>query len=372
MQYIHRNWTLVLWAPAIVALGCFGPAPQSARAQNSVAGWPDREYKQVPPKVVPFNTLVSVLKAGKFENDEEEKFTNYFNQQLFPNVTNPANRQSRDDVIAKLRIHLKACETRPEQQVFNKLTDLTLAYMTKIAQDGHYHPVARVNAVLAIGEVNSPKAAKVLLDTAFGKGQVFAVRVAAMTGLVRMAGPSGKGVLSDPGIAPLVLTDMLALFHTKTKNDGIYWMRGQAADVFAELGNVGPKGEVPDVLRTMLKDKDIPIPLRSKAARALGKLNYDNLPPADEYLAALAQFADDAFSSEQPADRGRVRLVVHDVEEGMKPFAKAPNDQALSDGLQKALKAIRTETEDKMTPDELKDAIAKAKKSLDALLKNKR
>ena len=42
----------------------------------------------------------------------------------------------------------------------------------------------------------------------------------------------------------------------------------------------------------MLNDKDLPIPLRSKAARALGKLNYGANPPAaGPYLTALAELA---------------------------------------------------------------------------------
>ncbi len=391
MQYIHRDWKLALLAFAIIAIGCLGLAQRSVQAQSSVAGWPSRNFTVNKPEVVPFNTRPSVLKNGKFESDEEEQtFVKFYNQSLFPNVTNPANRQSpRDDVITRLRNDLKACEKPQDQdqQVFNKLTDLTLAYMTKVAEDGQYHPVARVNAMLAIGEINSPKAAKVLLDTAFGKGSLFAVRVAAMTGLVRMAGPIGRrkeldgqaeGVLSDPEIEPLVIKNMVSLVgFAKKRDDGFHWMRGQAADVLADLGNTGPQGEVPPALLKMLSDTDLPIPLRSKAARALGKLNYGASPPAPgPYLTALAELASAAFSSDQPADRARVRLVVRDVGDALKKFAASStlfnsNDQALVEGLQKVLLKINKQTEDKMAPDELKNSINEAKTSLDSLLKSK-
>ena len=95
---------------------------------------------------------------------------------------------ARNDVIPKLRTDLKALREPAEgKEVFNKLADLTLDFMTKIAKDGQYHPAARVNAMLAIGEVNSPKAAEVLLETLGDRDQIYAVRVAAMTGLVHMA-----------------------------------------------------------------------------------------------------------------------------------------------------------------------------------------
>jgi hypothetical protein len=378
MQYIRRNGKLLLWALAIVGLGGIGPA----HAQNSVAGWPDENFLVRKSQAVQFNTRATVLKSGKFESDEEEqKFADFYNLSLFPNVTNPENRQllkddasaRREDVITKLRYDLRACEKVPEQQVFNKLADLTLAYMTEIAADSRFHPAARVNAMLAIGEVNSPKAAKVLLDTALSRRQLFAVRVAAMTGLVRMAGPSGRGALSDPEIEPLILKNMVAFvkFHPPKGDriDGIYWMRGQAADVLAELGNGGSQNEVPPALLTMLNDKDLPIPLRSKAARALGKLNYGGNPPAaGPYLTALRDFGREALSSEQPADRGRVRLVARDVSDGLRPLAS--RDQPLLDGLKKTFQTLNKETEEKMTSEDLKTAIAKAKASLDGLVKN--
>jgi len=380
MTYIHRNWNLVLLASAMVALGCLGPYQRSARAQGSVAGWPEKNFTAPPPKPILFSARSTVLKNGTFENDEEEKFTEYYNQSIFPNVTNPKSRESpKDDVILKLRSDLRTCEKPQDQpqQVFNKLADLTIAYMTKVAGDSQYHPVARVNAMLAIGEVNSPKAAKVLLDTAFKRGDLFAIRVAAMDGLVRMAGPSGKGVLSDPDLEPQIVEKMVLLANLHApkneRTDGIQWMQGQAADVLADLGSTGSKGEVPPALLNMLNNKDLPIQLRSKAARALGKLNYSaNSPAPGPYLTALAGLADDAFASDQPTNRARVKLVVHDTQDALKKFdalSNLSNDRNTFGALQTALQPIGKKTEDKMSSEELRNSMNEAKASLDSLLK---
>jgi hypothetical protein len=393
MNYIHRNWNLILLASAMVVLGCLAADQRSAQAQSSVAGWPEKNYTVAKLQTVPFNTRASVLRAGTFENAaEEQKFTDYYNQSLFPNVTNPKSRESpKDDVIAKLRIDLRACE-KPQDQpqdVFNKLVDLTLDYMTKVAGDSQYHPVARVNAMLAIGEVNSPKAAKVLLETAFKRGELFPIRVAATAGLVRMAGTTrGKEVLSaDPEIESQVIKSMvmLAKLHAKKNEltDGIQWMQGQAADILADLGTTGSKGEVPPALLNMLNDKDLPIQLRCKAARALGKLDYSaNAPAPGPYLTALAGLADDAFASDQPADRARVRSVVRDIgvrDVGDREVGSAltklaalstnSTDQAVVDTLKKALQAIDKQTGDKMTSEDLRNSMNEAKASLDSLVK---
>ncbi len=380
MRYIHQRGKLALLASSMVAVGCIAPFQPLAEAQSSVAGWPSTNYTPLPSKVVPFPTKATVLKEGTFSNPtDEQTFTDYYNKQLFPNITNPANRQSqRDDVITRLRIDLRPCEKAQSQDVFNKLVDLTLAYMTKVAEDGQFHPVARVNAMQAIGEINSPKAAKVLLDTAFKRGELFPIRIAAMAGLIRMAGSiNGKAVLSDPDFEPKLFKSMVGLvkFHAKKDNsaDGVEWMRGQAADLLAELGSTGAQGQVPPALLTMLNDKDMPIQLRSKAAWALGKLNYSAGAPAPgPYLTALAGLADDAFASDQPTDRGRVKLVIRDVQEALKklaPLSTGSNDQPVFDGLQKAMQAIGKETEEKMAPDDLRSSMNKAKASLDGFSK---
>ncbi|MEI8373817.1 MAG: hypothetical protein WCJ35_13395 [Planctomycetota bacterium] len=370
MQHIYRNWKLALWVAAGVVLGCLGAAQQSAQAQSSVAGWPNREdFTVLPSKDVKFNTRHTVLKRGTFESDEEEqKFAEYYNQSLFPNVTKSENRLSpKDDVLAKLRNDFKSNERAEDKQVFNKLTDLTLDYMSKITKDGRYHPVARVNAMLAIGEVNSPKAVDILLATLGDKNQIDAVRVAAMSDLAHLAAQT-QSSLSNPDAAQPVIVWMAKIVRApipkNARADGISWMRGQAADVLAILKSTGPQNEVPSALLIMLNDKDLPIPLRSKAARALGKLKYEGNPPAaGPYLTALAEFASDALSSDQPANRKRVRLVARDVEEGLKPFPSPP--------LSSILKELNKNTEGPLNPEELGTFIATAKTSLDSFLKKK-
>lgn len=382
MQYFDRRWNLTHWARIIVALGCIVLVQRSAPAQNSVAGWAEKDYPQLKPVVVPFNNLNSVLRSGKFENDEDEqKFADFFNKSLFPSITAKTNRQilkddgaHRDDVVTKLRACLKACENAPDKQVFDKLADLTLAYMTKIAKDGQYHPVARFNAVLAIGEVNSPKAIEALLATLFDPNQFDAVRVAAMTGLVRLAGQSS---FANPDVAQPVIVRMAAFIGKPIakgpRADGVSWMHGQAADILAALKSTGPNQEVPPALLVMLNDKELAIPLRGKAARALGKLSYGNLPAPTPYLTALANLMRDALDSDQTANRERVRLIAYDVLEGLLKFASPPlgNDQELHDGLKKTLDTLNKETENPLQPEELKAAISKAKESLDRLTKNK-
>ena len=254
MQYIHtthRQRKLVFHAATIAALSFFVAVPQLLRGQSPVAGWPDRveqkDYKQLPSKRVNFPAHETVLQKGFDDDSQQQEFGNYYLLDLFPRITSydPPNRGSANDVIAKLRADLRRCEGR-QPQVYDKLAELTVDYMSKIVQDegGPFHPANRVNAMLAIGEVNSPKAAEYLYNAAFGTGQpVFAFRVAAMAGLVRMAAtPNGKKILTNPDIGTKLINKMIGIAgFKKTRTDGITWMRGQAADALSNLGDVGAR-----------------------------------------------------------------------------------------------------------------------------------
>ena len=149
-------------------------------------------------------------------------------------------------------------------------------------------------------------------------------------------------------------------------------MRGQAADILGNLKSTGTSMEVPAALLVMLSDKDMPIPLRSKAARGARQTGIRWSPPAAApYLTALAELVRDALSSDQPVDRGCAEMVVRDVKDGVAPFAAAvaPANQGLSDGLQRALQTFTKETFTSPAPDKLKDSIDKAETSIAALLK---
>jgi hypothetical protein len=372
-----ENRKRVVWVAVFLAVTSFGLAGPSARAQ-SVAGWPERDdFKIEQPERKP-NPPAALYRDGKFEDDNQKKsFDEYYTLSLFPNITNLNNRQSKDDVVARIRTDLGRCANAPDQQVKNELIDLTLDYMLKKALDSHYHPVVRMNAVIAISELDSLQAAKTMMDIVFGSNQVFANRVVAMSGLVRLAGPSGKGVISsDPAFEASLIQNMVKLVKMKKKGagaDGVNWIRGQAADVLAGLGSTGANDVVPQALLVMLDDTDLPVPLRAKAAKALGKLSYNGAPPAGgTYLKGLAAFTAEGLAScEQTGNRGRARQVARDALEGVKPFegSTVSIDQQLIEGLKKALLAFSKETESAMDPEPRKAAITKAREAIESLLR---
>ena len=173
MKHFYHNWKLVLCSSAIVALGCLIAAERSAQAQNPAAGWAERDdYKSAKSTMVQFQGLATVLRAGTFTDPaQKQAFTDYYSKYLFPMVTHRDNRQSASDVILKLRNNLATSERAAGQDVFNTLANIILGYMMNVAKDAGYQPAARLNAVLAIGEVNTTAAVSDLLDLIGPAGQ---------------------------------------------------------------------------------------------------------------------------------------------------------------------------------------------------------
>jgi hypothetical protein len=167
----------------------------------------------------------------------------------------------------------------------------------------------------------------------------------------------------------------------KIPNDGWRWMRGQAADILGTVGSLGKSGTVPTALLTMLADEELPLIIRGKAARALGKLKYEgNLPDGATYTKTFAQFGSAALADNLPGEARRIWAVCNDFLGGPDPLMKlgpAPKEardiREAMDELRKAASKPKSGGVDEHprypSEEELKPAIAKARKVLDAAAK---
>ena len=271
-------------------------------------------------------------------------------------------------MIVKLHNDYKQLDPSSPSPVRDKLTEITLEYMAAIAKDGKWPPAVRENALLAIGEVRSPQTVPVLLDMIKSKELHQMFKVVAMADLVHLA---EQGVLADEAVADPVVKLMAMAAPRKIPNDGWRWMRGQAADILGAVGNAG--NNAPDALLTMMADEELPLIIRGKAARALGKLKYNgNLPDAATYTKTFSQFGSDALADNLPADSRRIWAVCIDFLGGLDQLLKqgaAPKTaHDIRDAMEELRKAAsRTKSSgDYPSEEELKPAIAKARKVLDA------
>ena len=166
MRYVKQY--KLFWIAAIAAGLARLRLPVASAQVESLADWPTKQYAPPLPvdKKATFPQIGTVLRTGQFDGpDDVQAFTDLYVKRYFPLITNKdMERGSREDVIGKLRGDFGRLDRLRGTDTFNTLTDITLDFMRKIALDPKWHPVVRINAVLAIGEVRSPKAVALLLE----------------------------------------------------------------------------------------------------------------------------------------------------------------------------------------------------------------
>ena len=188
------------------------------------------------------------------------------------------------------------------QQAYDQVNDLALRMLGDMTK-GNYHPVARINAMLAIGDLNVREPARTteeavplaaalqfMLQAYNDPGQIDVVRLAAMLGILRHVSLG----IADAQVLPI----MLELAKTNQPPDGRSaeghaWFRVRAMETLGALAATGQQGEVAKTLGDVAGDEESPLWVRCTAARCLGQLNYADpagMAPGD-FIAKLTQLA---------------------------------------------------------------------------------
>ena len=189
------------------------------------------------------------------------------------------------------------------RQTYDQVNDLALRMLGDIAK-GNYSPVARVNAMLAIGDLIVQEPAKtsekavplaqalpLMLEAYSSPDQIDGVRLAALLGILRHA---SLGIADDSQ----VLSVMLATVKANQPPDGRSaaghaWFRLRAMETLGARAKTGQQGEVANALGDVVSDEESSLLVRCVAARCLGQLDYSDPAGMDpgNFVAKLAQLA---------------------------------------------------------------------------------
>lgn len=165
----------------------------------------------------------------------------------------------------------------------------------KTIVEGNFHPSARLNAVLIIGNLNdvdadsSEKAApipnsqavKYLLGLVESVDTPEFVRVGAMTGLHRIANIEYAQKRADPGDVSRIYQVSLATAQGKApgqeswSEEVSYWLKRRSAQMLGFLKNKGPGNEAVTTLLEILADDNAQAALRMDAMTALREMGVE-------------------------------------------------------------------------------------------------
>ena len=252
----------------------------------------------------------SVLRGRERLEDHQAVFDGYYQQYLFRMMTCyfPVGKGKDIDVHdglgeqAKWREDLfkKHIKSAKNKQVHDHLVQLTFDFMSGIVRPARagskdFHPAVRYNAMLIVGELNSREAVKfgekappdplvgalaVLLEGLVTPGQIDAVRVASLIGILRhleldQFRPNNRRL--PDAAKERIFTAVLAIAAANMPPEGRsvagnHWMRGRAVELLSVMNLKGTEDKVAVAVENILRDEESPLSLRCTAAKTLGRI----------------------------------------------------------------------------------------------------
>jgi hypothetical protein len=388
--------------------------PEPAEAEE---GPPEEKYDSLPVdtglKRLDSKIRTS-LREGKFADPQAKSdFDNFYNGFFLSRWTVQENIRHLHRYRQDLSSHLRTAIPGPPR---DSLISLVLEFMKKLVV-GHFHPAVKVNAMLAIGELNSveasgripavplPEALDVLVKAADSKLSE-GIRVAAMVGILRHAAARIPNSDAQKRVNDLMFSLVSADVPAGSTLSGQTWMVAQAAETLGALGVVGENNDVFTALLKLVANDKLPFPVRCTAADAMGRLDYSSVNGINpvEAAAALGRLAADAckdglakakdttrlpFRRRMLCRLGAVQLAISgdgDEDKNHKGILSLAKEQPQKDfvaGLQKALKeaidALDYKKDPRLDPqkepdvklEDMKPTVSKLQTTLEQLLQKK-
>lgn len=278
------------------------PKAKLQAPEEAIQEWPvDESLRRNRPEVL------KILRSGSWTPEQMKLVTQYYTQYALARWTHQANRAEvrrfRDELLRDLR--------EAEGQAHDQLIKLVMDLLIKMAE-GNHTPVARVNAVLALGELNRteapagklpvplPEAQQVLLRWVQNPETPDILRISALVGIRRHV---ELNAVADPmkrQIATVLTTLAKEQGPSPGAAAGHLWLRTMAVEMLELLGTPGPNAQAVQTLMELMGDTSTPLSLRVAAARAVGNLTYPQDFPGDlqKLLREMGQVALDALQAE--------------------------------------------------------------------------
>ncbi len=174
------------------------------------------------------------------------------------------------------------------------IEQLVIPTMRRVAE-GNFHPAARVNAAVLIGQLNNsefdtatrrpptpnPLAFRTLLDLVEAADVPLFVKAGAFAGLQRIAQLHGTNAarmdsaeIQRLSTAASSIVEGRAAGQDAWDPEGRIWIERRAVQVLGELRQTGAAGEVVTLLNRIVSNDQLDDWLRFDAVVALGQLNY--------------------------------------------------------------------------------------------------
>jgi hypothetical protein len=293
----------------------------------SSTGW--SQYK-VLPVAAQFKTESAIKKkrsnksrvfnnSAEFSPDGKKVIDEYYKGYVLPTMTNIKEGSKFGTLRIELQKDLASAKSTSARKY---VSDMIYGLTKKIADGSKYHPGARYNAMLVLGDLNDveatfrgaakpplPKEA-VLRDllTRYKHPKTSdVIKMGALLGLLRHAelrthpaSPKPLSAAQRAGLAKYAVAMMAVEKAPEGRDaDGHNWMRRRSAELVGVCGVAGAKDVYAKALIKVILEPESDLSVRCAAAEALGKLDLKSSTlKADDVAKTLGKLAVDCTSAE--------------------------------------------------------------------------
>jgi len=292
---------------------------------------PARVYKEDHPRDVPIAEQTNVRTMLRTGAITDQKLFETVYRWRCSQLTWNSKINETADLRVRIKADLRAAERAAKPEAYDRLSALVLKSMLAIVRDPDYHPGARFNAMLLLGDLNArvtaggttkfvphPEALPHLLADVDASAESVtgaddALRCAALQGLVRHGKSAAHDSVERRAILKAALDTASNDAAPQGRSEAVHeWIRRRAVTVLETT--VKPRAsdldeQASDLLQALIADRSLALKLRLEAAQAFGRTHKERAGDAlaDSQLArSLGGLTVDLLNAEvvQPGRAG--------------------------------------------------------------------
>lgn len=250
-----------------------------------------------------FEVLQLLRDGTPVPQQQQEKFTDYFNFFVLPPFAMPQKQAELPQQRAEVRKYFATAKIGPPYDELNKLV---MNYMLDVILDNPRvkSQAARYNAVLMIGDLNAfegntaggrypkplPEALSVLVEMLQDEKQPAYIHVAAIVGIQRHAAMSSSYPIDEKAKVTIAKAMLKLLQQAKPAADGSTsghaYLRATAADILAQLNDARISDALLLAIQKALEEPDAPRAMKMSLCGTIGLVEVPKSSKVD-----LAQVA---------------------------------------------------------------------------------
>jgi len=256
---------------------------------GATPAWAQKNYKILTPKEEPSKQdRINAMKCCSDGTLANKAAIDRYVESLLGSFTDPKQFAVAAEKRKELKYFFLQRAGRAEDKSVSKYLNAMMVERLPQLMSTEYHPFARVNAAIVLGDLNdieAPSSGKeppvpneaalqALLKEYQDQNQVDGVRASIMLGIDRHC----RFGIRDADLKKKTIKLLSETAQLPDSDEGKTWLRRRAIKALGHLGFAGENGEIAGLVLKVMANEQEPLLIRCEAAYALGFLKLKGTP----------------------------------------------------------------------------------------------